>query len=1166
MLEADGSLLLEAVDLTRLRACEYSVRRRVDVLLGRASATSPCGPVDPLAAARDPFDEQTEHRVLALIADGAGPTGRPLRVLDLHGPAHAGQPGGPSDRSSDSPGSGSSTNPDVVRGAELRSGRWSARADLLLPEPADPTTFAVVQVRGTARRADATTALLQGALFAGLADELADAGTAPWWAGGRRPGPRLHLVEPTSAVRVHDRAVFTALVRHQQQRLIAVVDDQRASAPVSWTDADVPRCLWCNDCRRAETEHRDVQLVAGMRSTVRTALLTAGHRTVDELAASDGPVPDVPPATLDPLRAQARLQLTAGIPPRPDAPLRYEIADPTALDALPGADRGDLFFDFESDPMYVEDGWPDQGLDYLFGLLGHDLPVPADHDGSDDSDDNSDDDRDGGAAHLALWSRDRAEERAALQSFLDLVDERRRRWPGLHIYHYASYETDTLRRLTRRHRLGEDRLAALLRDGVFVDLYRTVRRALRISESSYSLKRLEPLHLGPATRSGPVTTAAGSVLRFHQQRAARAAGDAAAADGMLAELGTYNADDCRSTRALRDWLLARRGAQPDPAPRELPGDRTEPRPVDPEPDRAVAALDRFAGTGPPLRRSADQEAALVLADLARPRSPRALRGAPATAWVAGPDPAPGAGTLLDAALVGVDADWARPAGGGPVRRLLRWRLPGRSGTDTPDATGTSSDGSNDGSNDGGPDTGTTGRHPGPVVHCLYDPPRPVPGGTPAPLGRVLDGGDGDALVLVVAETLPSGVDPYEDLPDRLAVGRAPRSPAMTAVRALATTVADALPDLPASAATALLRRAGSVAPGLDPERVLDRLTGSDRSFLAVPTRPSLPNLPTVASLVAVLRAAVERSWRVGVSWDGPRRRELADGLAEAGLAVTLNPAQVPVAGLTAGLVVADSRCLTDPGRAPGECFDLLVVVDADRLPLGDAVAAARTTRRLLLLGDPSRALAGPAPARPHPADRSVMSWVLRPHPPTDVHALLAPPGPPPRAVVAAPLARPPGLTVVARSVRHDGCGAVSEPEAAAVVAEVAALLDPAGPAPVPDVLVATPFHQQATLLRRRLADAGRSGVEVVTTDRLTDRQAGTVVLSLAASRFSMTPRGAAVLCSPGRWSSALDAARRSLVVVHGSLLFDECPDDPRTAAEVGAVLHLLGPDLPDSAG
>ncbi len=73
---------------------------------------------------------------------------------------------------------------------------------------------------------------------------------------------------------------------------------------------------------------------------------------------------------------------------------------------------------------------------------------------------------------------------------IDLVDDltaRSRRDPGMHVYHYAPYETTALKRMSAPHGVRETELDQLLRGERFVDLYAIVRQALQASLESYSI-------------------------------------------------------------------------------------------------------------------------------------------------------------------------------------------------------------------------------------------------------------------------------------------------------------------------------------------------------------------------------------------------------------------------------------------------------------------------------------------------------------------------------------------------------------------------------------------------------------------------------------------------------------------------------------------------------
>ena len=49
-----------------------------------------------------------------------------------------------------------------------------------------------------------------------------------------------------------------------------------------------------------------------------------------------------------------------------------------------------------------------------------------------------------------------------------MVARRRKRYPNMHIYHYAAYEKTALLRLAGRYGVGEDEVDDLLRSGVLV--------------------------------------------------------------------------------------------------------------------------------------------------------------------------------------------------------------------------------------------------------------------------------------------------------------------------------------------------------------------------------------------------------------------------------------------------------------------------------------------------------------------------------------------------------------------------------------------------------------------------------------------------------------------------------------------------------------------------
>ena len=151
-----------------------------------------------------------------------------------------------------------------------------------------------------------------------------------------------------------------------------------------------------------------------------------------------------------------------------------------------------------------------------------------------------------GLDHFATRNR-----KPAFEAFIDFITERRKRYPAMHVYHYAPYEKAALRRSSAQlHCTREDALDDLLRAEVFVDLYAVVRQTLVISEDSYGLKKLERFYR--LDRQTEVKKGDESIVMF----------EALASDARRAHppriSKAYNRDDCQSTHLLREWLLARR--------------------------------------------------------------------------------------------------------------------------------------------------------------------------------------------------------------------------------------------------------------------------------------------------------------------------------------------------------------------------------------------------------------------------------------------------------------------------------------------------------------------------------------------------------------------------------------------------------------------------------
>jgi uncharacterized protein len=339
---------------------------------------------------------------------------------------------------------------------------------------------------------------------------------------------------------------FGAYYRRVRRRLEDFVSDPPPTEP--WPCEQCPVC----DFKPLCDEHWDhvdhLSRVAGISRRQIEKLLTAQIATLADLArAAEDTQAGIPAETFAKLREQAGLQLWA----RQNGADKYVLLPPQAeagFALLPEPSPGDLFFDFEGNPFWDKDG----SLEYLWGILDADR------------------------AFTPLHAHDHETERGAFETFVDLVHERLREHPGMHVYHYAQYEITALKRLMGRYGTREDELDDLLRREVFVDLYRVVRNGIRASRPGYGLKELEGFL--DFRREAEIKDGGTSIVVFEQWMQT---GD----DELLRRLDEYNREDCIATLLLRDWLLELRQEAIDlygpipvpvsPEPREVPAAKAE---------------------------------------------------------------------------------------------------------------------------------------------------------------------------------------------------------------------------------------------------------------------------------------------------------------------------------------------------------------------------------------------------------------------------------------------------------------------------------------------------------------------------------------------------------------------------------------------------------------
>lgn len=337
-------------------------------------------------------------------------------------------------------------------------------------------------------------------------------------------------------------ADFDAYYRSVKARFLQGLANEAATYPVPVRHCGL--CVWDAACAQRRHEDDHLSLVAGISRLQTGRLNNAGIATLAALgAATDAARPsEMEKPTYDKLRRQARLQDEQRHARAVRDPnwARYEfvtnpIDAPRGFFLLPDPSPGDVFFDMEGDPFYEID----RGLEYLFGAYTADDDTFRPFWGCDRSE------QPGGA--------DRLTEKRAFEAFIDFVMARRKAFPTMHVYHYASYEKTALQKLSQWHATREDEVDVILREEVLVDLYRVVRQALVVGQPSYSIKKIEEYYGKRGDASG-VKGGDESILRFEEWRALRSDPDRRD-DAILDDLEVYNKYDCISTHGLREWLL-----------------------------------------------------------------------------------------------------------------------------------------------------------------------------------------------------------------------------------------------------------------------------------------------------------------------------------------------------------------------------------------------------------------------------------------------------------------------------------------------------------------------------------------------------------------------------------------------------------------------------------
>ncbi|EMQ97903.1 TM0106 family RecB-like putative nuclease [Paeniglutamicibacter gangotriensis] len=1149
----DQDLIYSASDLVLAAGCEFASLSKLDERLGR-SAKADFGP-DEMLERTAVLGDAHEHKVLQELREQYGDydpdTGRGVKMLA------AGVRG---DRASliaahEETHQALLNGADVVFQATFFDGEFVGFADFLIRE--EDGSYAVWDTK-LARHARVT-ALLQ---LAAYGDQLL--------ANGIPVAEQTTLVLGDKSHSVHQMHELLPVFRDRRARFKALTAAHRtATDPVRWGQDGVGACGRCDYCAVQVAAHRDLLLVAGMSTLKRKKLMESGITTIDELAASETKGRDPHHKLAEQARMQVGLAATDGTV----GGVAYKINRATqTISRLPEPDTGDIFFDFEGDPLWqdpFDDSW---GLEYLFGVIEIDTGEPV---------------------FKPFWAHSRAGERKAFTDFVAYVEARRAQYPKMKIYHYAPYEKSALRNLSLRHVVAEDTIDQWLREGLLIDLYDTVRHSLLISERSYSIKKLEPLYMGQHLRGGDVKDAGASVVAYAKY-SEQLEVDAAEAANILESIRDYNEYDCLSTLRLRDWLQS---LVPHDDRPEWVDEAALPGVDDVEPSAEEIALRQYLESLPADRALSNDERAIAMVAAATGYHRREAKqfwwehfdrlDEPIDVWA----DTRNVFIVDDAEVL---EDWHKAS----TRARVESRLT--------ELHGTMAEGSD--------------FRPGSSWFAMYGAPLP-PELEPSNANRA---GLFNATVsenderFVITEKSSTMVPPFGTLP----IALTPDQPINTtslreSLAELARTVGGALPSLPKHPGIDILRKSpprfktlgAPPAPLLVDGHlnivgaIIEALQDLDHSYLAVQGPPGTGKTFVASHVIAAL---VKKGWKIGVV---AQSHAVVDNvLAKAITGAGVHPEQVakkpragdktvvPWSGTTdnaieelldseEGALIGGTAWTMTGKRIPEGSLDLLVIDEAGQYSLANTLAVSRAATRLLLLGDPQQLPQVTQGSHPQPVDESALGWLSAGHPtlPEELGYFLADSWrmhPELCAKVSAlsyssklhsaAAAATRSLSEVTAGVatvmvEHHGNTTASLEEAHEIITQARTHIglswvggegqDPR-PLLAQDILVVAAYNAQVNLLRTELDAAGLEDVKVGTVDKFQGQEAPVVIVSMACSSADDAARGIDFLLNRNRINVAVSRGQWRAVIVRSPALTHFLPTTPAAFSQLGAFLAL----------
>jgi predicted RecB family nuclease len=413
----------------------------------------------------------------------------------------------------------------VIYQATFQSGPWHGRSDFLIKVDKSSSlgAWSYEPLETKLARSTKAGALVQLCFYADLLSQIQ----------GVLPDSVSTVLGNTTKPEAYPLGQYIAYFRKIKRDFEAAYGQTPNTYPEPVEHCNV--CSWFSVCNKRLHEDDHLSIVPGTTRNQRKVLAGNGVPTVASLATFDfvkkPKLEGIGSAALTRIQKQAQIQVNG----RKQNRLIYELLEPIepniGLAAIPAPSPGDLFLDLEGDSFAFG-----TGLEYLMGILS-----APEQTGSE-------------LLYQALWSFDRANEKEAFREFITQVVERRKKFPEMHVYHYAAYEPTQIKRMAAQHGICIDEVDQLLKARIFVDLYRIVRQGMRASVESYSIKSVEALY--DFKRSAPARESVVALQTFAGVLALGSPRDAPSE--ILRAIETYNRDDCFSIWHLREWLEERR--------------------------------------------------------------------------------------------------------------------------------------------------------------------------------------------------------------------------------------------------------------------------------------------------------------------------------------------------------------------------------------------------------------------------------------------------------------------------------------------------------------------------------------------------------------------------------------------------------------------------------